>query len=130
MMRLDNENKYTGYGHGTVEAARMLRKNMTDHEKKLWYWFLKDHSVKFYRQRPIGRYIADFYCSKAKLVIELDGKQHYTPDGIEYDEVRTEIINSYGIEVIRFSNDDIDRNFSQVCKVIDDKVKEKLQDSR
>ena len=129
-MRLDNENKYTGYGHGTVEAARMLRKNMTDHEKKLWYCFLKDHSVKFYRQRPIGRYIADFYCSKAKLVIELDGKQHYTPDGIEYDEVRTEIINSYGIEVIRFSNDDIDRNFSQVCKVIDDKVKEKLQDSR
>ena len=124
---MKKEVKYTEYNKNFVEVSRILRKNMTRHEKKLWYTFLKDYNVKFYRQRPIKRYIADFYCSKARLVIELDGKQHYTLEGMEYDEVRTEMINAYEIEVIRFSNYDIDNNFSMVCKTIDDKVKERLR---
>ena len=92
---------------------------MTLQEKKLWYDFLKNYPVKFVRQRPIGQYIADFYCSKAKLVIELDGSQHYTEEGLSYDENRTYVINEFGVEVVRFSNYDVDTNFEGVCLQID-----------
>ena len=93
--------------------------NMTKQERHLWYDFLNTYPVKFCRQRPIGYYIADFYCSKARLVIEIDGSQHFTPDGMEYDKLRTEIINLFDVEVIRFSNNDIDKNFDDVCQMID-----------
>ena len=96
---------------------------MTRQERHLWYSFLKKYPVKFYRQRIIDHYIADFYCSKAKLVIELDGSQHYTDEGKEYDRIRTDILERYGLEVMRFSNSDIDRNFAAVCATIDEKVK-------
>ena len=122
----DEKSKYTGYNRNLKETSRKLRETMTSQEKKLWYLFLKDYLVKFYRQRSIDRYIADFYCSKAKLVIELDGSQHYTSDSMEYDDIRTEIINTYGIAVIRFSNFDIDTRFLEVCTVIDKKIKERL----
>ena len=99
---------------------------MTKQEKKLWYDFLRSYPVKFVRQRPIGTYIADFYCSKAKLVIEIDGSQHYTNEGIEYDNNRTYVINQFGVRVIRFSNYDIDKNFEGVCIRIDEEVSSQI----
>ena len=70
----------------------------------LWYDFLRSYPIKIYEQRIIGRFVVDFYCHKAKLVIELDGSQHYTDDGIAYDAERTALLNSYELHVIRFSN--------------------------
>ncbi len=99
---------------------------MTKQEKHLWYDYLKFYPVRFHCQRPIGNYIADFYCSKAKLVIELDGGQHYTQEGMEYDNFRSEAINTLGVEVIRFSNYDIDTNFEGVCCEIDRIIKKRI----
>ena len=124
---MEKDYTYTGYNKNLKENARYLRKNMTRHEKHLWYDFLRKYPVKFYRQRPIDRYIVDFYCSKAKLVIELDGSQHYTAEGMEYDQIRTEILEKYNLYVIRFSNYDIDKNFRSVCEMIDIKVKERME---
>ncbi len=117
---------FTGYNSELKENARNLRKNMTPEEKHLWYDFLRSYPVKFYRQRSIGNYIVDFYCSKAKLVIELDGSQHYTIDGKEYDSLRTEVLEAYGLEVLRVSNYDIKQNFEGVCITIDRNVKGKM----
>ncbi len=111
-------NNYTGYNSRLKGNARALRKNMTWYEKRLWYGFLKNHPIKFYKQRVINTYIADFYCSKAKLVIELDGSQHYEPDALIYDAERTEILKTYGLTVLRFSNSEIQNNYSKVCQVI------------
>ena len=99
---------------------------MTPEEKHLWYDFLKNYPIQFYRQRPIYKFIADFYCAKAKLVIEIDGSQHYSEEGMEYDSIRSEIINKFGVEVIRFSNCDIDNNFEGVCMTIDKTVSERI----
>ena len=125
---MKNKEEFTGYNQKLKEPARSLRKNMTKQEKHLWYDFLKDYPVKWYKQRPIDRFIVDFFCYKAKLVIELDGSQHYTEDGMEYDSIRTEILEKYDLEVIRFSNVEIDRHFSAVCSAIDRKVKERTSD--
>ena len=118
---------YTGYNNNLRQVARALRTNQTPQENHLWYDFLKKYPVRFRRQRPIGSYVADFYCSDAKLIVELDGSQHYTEDGLEYDENRTLFIKQYDVDVIRFSNYDIDNNFEGVCIEIDKKVKEKLK---
>ena len=107
-----------------IERARELRKNMTPQERRLWYCFLRNHPLKFYRQRPIGGYIADFYCRKLRLVIEIDGSQHNIDETIEYDRIRTEYMNSLGLNVIRFSNRDIDDKFSSVCEKINALSKE------
>jgi len=125
---MQNEEKdysYTGYNKNLKKNAQSLRVNMTRHERHLWYDYLKDSDVRWRRQRPIDKYIADYYCSKAKLVIELDGNQHYTDEGLGYDAFRTEIINNYGIEILRFSNTDIDRDFELVCRIIENKVSER-----
>ncbi|MEF9984448.1 MAG: endonuclease domain-containing protein [Oscillospiraceae bacterium] len=115
------------YNHAKIPFAKELRKNATPQEKHLWYDFLNTYQVRFQRQKTIGGYIADFYCSKASLIIELDGSQHYTNDGMEYDAIRTSVLEQYGLEVIRFSNSDVDKNFNGVCVMIDEKVKEKLK---
>jgi len=86
---------------------------MTDQERKLWYCFLKDYPMRFLRQKVIDQFIVDFYCSSAKLVIELDGRQH--EDAAGYDDERTKILKRYGTNVIRFTNDEIDYNFKSVC---------------
>ena len=99
---------------------------MTPQERKLWYNYLKTFSVKMYRQRPIDHFIVDFYCPKAHLVIVLDGNQHYTQEGKEYDHLRTEILEQYKLMVIRFSNLQIDQQFSSVCSEIDNAVKAQL----
>ena len=96
-----------------------LRNNATKQENHLWYDFLRKYHLHFYRQRIIGNYIVDFYCPKAKLVIELDGSQHYEKDALEYDNIRTEYLNALGLYVLRFSNSDIDKHFEAVCQDIE-----------
>ena len=109
-----------------LNIAKILRREMTRHENHLWYDFLQHYEVKVYKQRIIDNFIADFYCHRARLVIELDGSQHYTPHGKAYDEARTEILEKYGLSVLRFSNKDIDENFDGVCYVIDKTVKSRI----
>lgn len=90
--------------------AKQLRKEMTRQERHLWYDFLQKHRCKWYKQKPIGRYIADFYCGRIKLIVELDGSQHYEEKQVEYDERRTEYFKNLGITLIRFPN-----NVSVLC---------------
>ncbi len=104
--------------------AKALRHNMTNEERRLWYCFLKDYPLHFYKQKILGYYIADFYCSKAKLVIELDGSQHYTEAGIEKDTERTKFLNRFGITVIRIPNIEIEKNFAGACAYIDDYIRQ------
>lgn len=104
------------------DYSRNLRNNETKQEKHLWYDFLSKQSVRFYRQRIIGDYIVDFFCPSLKLVIEIDGAQHYEEEAIVYDKQRTEYLESLGLKVIRFANGDIDRYFVGVCAVIEQSV--------
>ena len=111
-----------------LENARRLRREMTRHEKHLWYDYLRHYPVKIYKQRIIDNFIADFYCHQAKLIIELDGSQHYTEEGQIRDRARTDILERYGLYVLRFSNNDIDTKFKNVCFVIDKTIKERIND--
>ena len=97
---------------------------MTRQEKHLWYDFLRSYPVKIYKQRIIDNFIADFYCHKAKLIIEIDGTQHYSEPGKKKDAFRTEILKGYDLHIIRFANHQIDTNFNGVCEYIDAVVKE------
>ncbi|MBO4432811.1 MAG: DUF559 domain-containing protein [Clostridia bacterium] len=110
-----------------VNNARVLRKNMTKEEKHLWYDFLRTYPVKFERQKILGKFIVDFYCAKAKIVIELDGSQHYEEySAIEKDKARTEYLKQFNLEIIRIPNNYVNQNFSGVCEYIDIKVKQSL----
>ena len=109
--------------------ARQLRKDMTPWERKLWYDFLRHYPVRFQRQKAIGNYIADFYCAKARLIIELDGGGHYTTEQAEKDEQRTNELNAMNLTVVRICNLDIDRNFYGVCEYIDHWVQNSLPQS-
>ena len=106
-----------------LDHARRLRREMTKEENRLWYLYLRDCPVKFYKQKIIGNYIADFYCHKAKLVVELDGSQHYEEQGIAYDAARTAYFNQLGLEVMRIPNNEVMRNFEGVCEAIYEKIK-------
>ena len=108
-----------------VPLARQLRKNMTKEERKLWYQFLRTYPVKFYRQKVLGRYVADFYCAKAKLVIELDGSQHYEESGLLKDAKRSAFLGGYDIAVLRIPNNQVMQNFEGVCTFIDESVKQR-----
>ncbi len=107
-----------------VPIAKNLRKNMTKEERHLWYEFLRNYPVRFSRQKILGKYIVDFYCAKAKLVLELDGSQHYEEKGIKEDTQRTEFLKDYGLMVIRIPNNEVNHNFYGVCEYIDSVVKE------
>ena len=113
--------------NGLLNAARKLRKEMTPQELRLWYRFLRTYPVKIYKQRIIGDYIVDFYCASAKLVIEVDGSQHYEEQGLKKDSERTSFLESLGLYVIRYSNRDINCNFKAVCEQTDLIIKERLQ---
>ena len=91
---------------------------MTKEERHLWYDFLRSYPVRFSRQKVLGKYIADFYCAKARLVIELDGSEHYTDEGKQYDEERTAFLEGYGLKVVRILNTEIHKNFQGVCEYI------------
>ena len=107
----------------------MLRKNMTPEERHLWYDFLREYPVRFQRQKAIGNYIADFYCAKAQLIVELDGGGHYTAEQIRTDNARTVELEKMNLVVLRFCNLDIDRKFESVCEYIDLAVKKSLPQS-
>ena len=107
-----------------VPLAKGLRKNMTKEERHLWYDFLRDYPVRFLRQKIIGSYIVDFYCAKAKLVIELDGSQHFEDKNVEKDAERTTFLEGYGLKIIRIPNNEVNRNFAGVCEYIDLAVKQ------
>ena len=109
--------------------ARTLRKNMTKEEKHLWYDFLKNYPVRFLRQKVIDDYIVDFYCHSARLILELDGSQHYEEKGLQQDRIRTERIERRNLTVIRIPNNEITGNFEGVCDYIDNVVKESLRQS-
>ena len=114
------------YSENNKPLAQELRRNMTRQERHLWYDFLSSYPVRFRRQKQFGRYIVDFYCSGAKLVLELDGSQHYTEEGIEYDAERTAYLEGLGLTVLRIPNSDIDQYFYAVCEWIDQNVKSRI----
>lgn len=117
------------YKHQLIPRAKELRKNATPQENHLWYDFLRNYPVRFQRQKVIDGFIADFYCHTAKLIIEIDGFQHYTDQGLAYDSERTTILQQYGIKVIRFSNHDINCQFRCVCDAIHQEVENRLKGS-
>ena len=114
-MVLPNNRKLTA-------RSQLLRKSATKEENHLWYDYLKTYPLQFNRQKVIGNFIVDFYCDNVKLVIEIDGLQHYESEALSYDEERTAYLNGLGITVLRFQNSDIQRNFDKVCDIIHTKI--------
>ena len=110
--------------------AKQLRKEMTKEERHLWYDFLRTYPVRFLRQKILGKYIADFYSAEAKLVIELDGSQHYEDNNLEKDAERTAFLEGYGLTIIRIPNNEVSRNFRGVCEYIDLAVRQSLSQLR
>ena len=114
------------YNRDNIPRAKSLRQHMTPWERALWYRFLRQYPVRWYRQKAIGNFITDFYCARAKLVVELDGGGHYTSDQAVKDHERTRVLENMGLSVLRFCNADIDRRFDDVCRCIDMTVKERI----
>ena len=110
-----------------VPLAKNLRAEMTKEERHLWYDFLRSYPVRFTRQKVLGHYIADFYCAKAHLVVELDGSQHYTDENLLKDAERTRFLEGYDLQVLRIPNNQVNQNFEGVCLYIDATVKQALQ---
>jgi very-short-patch-repair endonuclease len=106
--------------------AKELRKNMTKEERHLWYDFLRNHPAKFLRQKIIGKYIVDFYSASAKIVIELDGSQHFEEKGQEYDYNRDNYLKQYDLKVIRIPNNEINKNFEGVCEYLELQIEQSL----
>ena len=98
-----------------TDISQVLRSNMTKEEKHLWYDFLKLLPITVNRQKVIGKYIADFYCAGAKIVIEIDGGQHYEEEARKKDQIRDAYFAEIGITVLRYTNLEIHRNFKGVC---------------
>ena len=115
--------KYKGEN---IALARKLRKHATPQENHLWYDFLRHYPIRFQRQKAIDSYIVDFYCHQAKLVIEIDGSQHFEDSGQEYDAMRTRSLEEIGLQVIRISNRQINEEFDRVCAYIDRTVTNSL----
>ncbi len=111
------------YNPQLVERAKELRKNMTPAEKKLWNDYLKTFKFRVLRQRPVDNFIVDFYCANLKLVIEVDGDSHFTNEAKDYDAERTQILEGYGLKVIRFTNEDVLNNFEGVCQQIEELIR-------
>ena len=109
-----------------IPQAKELRKNATPQENHLWYDFLRTYPVRFQRQKAISSFIVDFYCSQAMLAIEVDGTQHYTPQGKKYDQERTYILTKEGVCVLRFSNYEVDNMFYEVCDKISNMVQRRI----
>ena len=113
-----------------IPFAKELRKNMTKEERHLWYDYLRTYPVKFLRQKPMGKYIVDFYCAQARLAVELDGSQHYQAEQKQKDKERTDYLQQYNITVLRIPNNEISFNFRGVCAYIDEAVKQSLRPRR
>jgi very-short-patch-repair endonuclease len=117
------------YNKKLKSRSRELRSSMTDAEIKLWTKLKRKqiHQLQFCRQKPIGNFIVDFYCPKARLVIEIDGGQHYREQGVLQDAARDSCVRGLGLEVIRFSNRDVLYNLDGVLAVIVDRVEKALE---
>ena len=119
-------NKFLPRNKELKNKATALRKNATPEENKLWYEFFKDYPVRFTGQRIIGNYIVDFYCSKAKMIVELDGSQHFEEKNVRRDDMRTAYLESLGLYVLRFANNEVNECFYEVCTVIDEEIQKRL----
>jgi very-short-patch-repair endonuclease len=106
------------YNPNLIDLARLMRKSLTPAEKKLWKGLLKDFKYRVLRQRPIDNFIVDFYCPKMKLIIEIDGAGHFKDEGKALDKERTDILKAYGLQIIRFSDHDVIKHFSEVREKI------------
>ena len=115
------------YNKKNVPLARVLRKHATREEKKLWYEYLRKLPVRVQRQKPIGDYIVDFYCHSARLVIELDGSQHYEPEGLARDRIRTYELEQQGLLVVRIPNNEVKFNLQGVCEYIEKIIAERIK---
>ena len=113
-----------------TENSQRLRKEMTKEERHLWFDFLKDLPITVNRQKVIGRYVVDFYCAEADLVIELDGSQHFEQDGLTDDKKRDEYLRLKGLEVVRYPNNQINEDFEAVCVDILNRVEKSSLDCR
>ena len=109
-----------------LDRAKELRRAMTPQERKLWYIFLRKYPIKIYKQRIIDSFIVDFYCASAKLVIEVDGSQHFTNQGLAYDKERSDMFLKYQLHVMRFTNYEVDHCFASVCEHIHRVIQERL----
>ena len=98
--------------------AQRLRREMTKEERRLWYDFLKPAGIQAHRQKTIGPYIVDFYIASAKIVIELDGSQHFETTGQCADKARDRYLNGLGLTVLRYANNEVNQNFRAVCEDI------------
>ena len=111
---------FFGYRRDLKARSRDLRRDPTPAERRLWFDFLSSHAEKFTRQKPLGRYVADFYCARHRLVIEVDGDSHFNVAGERHDQTRTETLRLQGISVIRFTNSEVLEQFETVCAQIEE----------
>jgi very-short-patch-repair endonuclease len=110
--------RYIAYRKDLKSRGRSLRTNATPAERKLWYQFLSGLPEKFNRQKPLGSYVADFYCSRLRLVIEVDGDSHFSERGEAYDLLRTADLQAQGLRLLRFTNAEVMQEFATVCETI------------
>jgi len=112
------------YNGNLKQLSRKLRKNMTEAERRLWAKIRMKQlkGCQFYRQKPIGDYIVDFFCPRAKLVIEVDGSHHLVGETIEYDRIREEYLSSLGLRVLRFTNADVLTHIGEVVEKIEEEL--------
>lgn len=109
---------YLPYNPALKERARSLRRNMTPAEQMLWKQYLRHFPYRVLRQRPIDNFIVDFYCAALRLVIEVDGKYHASAEAQARDGDRTRILESYGLRVIRFTNEQVFSDLEGICAVL------------
>ncbi|MDP2983192.1 MAG: endonuclease domain-containing protein [Candidatus Latescibacter sp.] len=118
--------RFLPYNPDLIQRAKELRKRMTSAERKLWLECLRKYPHRVLSQHPIDNYIVDFYCPALKLVIEIDGEQHYSEEGKVYDTERDGILSAYGLKVLRLKNEDVMEDFESVCKIIEKLAEEKI----
>ena len=116
------------YNKNKISFAKELRKNLTPWERVLWYDFLRNNPARFTRQKVFGKYILDFYSPKAKMVIEVDGTQHFETKGLQNDETRDDYLSSYGLKIIRIPNNYINNDFDAVCDLLNKEIELRLNE--
>ena len=115
--------KYLPYNKNLKDRARKMRNEMTVAEKKLWFGYLRQDKHRWLRQKPIGNFIVDFYCSELKLVVEVDGGTHLEYKDVFNDRERSKILEKLGLKILRFWNDDIINGLSEVANIIEEEIK-------
>lgn len=116
--KLNQAALFLSYDRDLVYRAKEMRKNPTTAERKLWEQFLRQFPHRVLRQRPIDHFIVDFYCAALRLVIEVDGEVHDSEQSKARDEVRSKILHSYGLHILRVTNGEVLGDFDRVCGMI------------